>query len=98
MVGGGSGGKRAICDRVQLLLLAKACNHFLMCAVLSLLLSLSLSKSITFSKEGREWKVGGTVMCLGVHSQQMPWGVSCADRETMCTLFECTGLILADRL
>ncbi len=66
--GGGLGGKRAICDRVQLLLLAKACNHFLMCAVLSVLLS--LSKSITFSKEGREWKVGGTVMCLGVHGQQ----------------------------
>ncbi len=30
---------------------AKACNRFLMCAVLSV--SLSLSKSITFSKEGR---------------------------------------------
>ncbi len=49
--GGNSGGKRAICDRVQLLTLAKACNRFLMCAVLSV--SLSLSKSIKFSKEGR---------------------------------------------
>ncbi len=48
---GVSGGKRAICDHVQLLMLAKACNRFLMCAVLSV--SLSLSKSITFSKEGR---------------------------------------------
>ncbi len=46
--GGDSGGKRAICDRVQLLTLAKACNHFLMCAVLLV----SLSKLITFSKEG----------------------------------------------
>ncbi len=42
-----SGGTRAIYDRVQLLTLAKACNRFLMCAVLSV--SLSLSKSITFS-------------------------------------------------
>ncbi len=49
--GGGSGGKRAICDRVQLLTLVKACNRFLMCAVLEV--SLSLSKLITFSKEGR---------------------------------------------
>ncbi len=49
--GGNSGGKRAICDRVQLLTLAKACNRFLMCAVLSV--SLSLSKSIKFSEEGR---------------------------------------------
>ncbi len=47
----GGGGNRAICDRVQLLTLAKACNRVLMCAVLSV--SLSLSKSITFSKEGR---------------------------------------------
>ncbi len=37
-------------------LLAKACKRFLMCAVLSG--SLSLSKSITFSKEGRGWKGG----------------------------------------
>ncbi len=37
-------------------------NRFLMCVVLSV--SLSLSKSITFSKEGREWKVGGTVTRL----------------------------------
>ncbi len=42
---------------------AKACNRFLMCAVLSV--SLSLSKSITFSKEGRGWKVEGTVINLG---------------------------------
>ncbi len=45
----------AICDRVQLLMLAKACNCFLMCAVLSV----SLSKSIMFSKEGRGWESGG---------------------------------------
>ncbi len=63
--GGYSGGKRAIYDRVQLLTLAKACNRFLMCAVLSV--SLSLSKSIRFSKEGRGWKVGGTVTRLGGH-------------------------------
>ncbi len=37
-------------------------NRFLMCVVLSV--SLSLSKSITFSKEGRGWKVGGTVTRL----------------------------------
>ncbi len=43
--------------------LPKACNLFLMCAVLSV----SLSKSITFSKKGRGWKVGGTVTCLGGH-------------------------------
>ncbi len=57
MCGGGGGfdGKRTICDRVQLLTLAKACNFFLACSVLSVL----LSKSITFSKEGRAWKVGG---------------------------------------
>ncbi len=67
-VGGAvSGGKRAICDRVQLLTLAKACNSFLMCAVLSV----SLSKSITFSKEGRGWKVGGTVTCLGGHGTRL---------------------------
>ncbi len=36
-------------------------NRF-MCVVLSV--SLSLSKSITFSKEGRGWKVGGTVTRL----------------------------------
>ncbi len=35
-------------------------NRFLMCVVLSV----SLSKSITFSKEGRGWKVGGTVTRL----------------------------------
>ncbi len=62
-VGKGSVGKRAICDRVKLLTLAKACNCFLMCAVLSV--SLSLLKSITFSKEGRGWKLGGTVTRLG---------------------------------
>ncbi len=65
-----SGGKHAICDRVQLLSLAKACKRFLMCAVLSV--SVSLSKSITFSKEGRGWKVGGTVTRLGGHSPRMP--------------------------
>ncbi len=69
-VGGGSVGKRAICDRVQLLTLAKVCNRFLMCAVLSV--SLSHSKSITFSKEGRGWKVGGTVTHLGGYGPQMP--------------------------
>ncbi len=37
-------------------------NRVLMCVVLSV--SLSLSKSITFSKEGRGWKVGDTVTCL----------------------------------
>ncbi len=37
-------------------------SRFLMCVVLSV--SLSLSKSITFSKEGRGWKVGGTVTRL----------------------------------
>ncbi len=68
--GGDSAGKRAICDRVQLLMLAKACNRFLMCAVLSV--SLSLLKSITFSKEGRGWKVGGTVTRLGGHGPRMP--------------------------
>ncbi len=46
---------------MQLLTLAKACNCFLMCAVLSV----SLSKSIKYSKEGRGWKVGGTVTRLG---------------------------------
>ncbi len=65
-----SGGKRAIYNRVQLLTLAKACNRFLMCAVLSV--SLPLSKSITFSKEGRGWKVGGTVTRLGGHGPRMP--------------------------
>ncbi len=48
---------------MQLLMLTKVCNCFLMCAVLSV--SLSLSKSITFSKEGRGLKVGGTVTRLG---------------------------------
>ncbi len=62
--GGGSGGKRASCDRVQLLTLAKACNCILMCAVLSV--SLSLSKSITFSKEGKGWKVGGHSNSFGL--------------------------------
>ncbi len=41
-----------------------------MCAVLSV--SLSLSKSITFSKEGRGWKVGGTVTRSGGHGPRMP--------------------------
>ncbi len=50
-VGSGGGDNRAVCDRVQLLMLAKACNRILMCSVLSV--SLSLSKSITFIKEGR---------------------------------------------
>ncbi len=66
--GGGLGGKRAICDRVQLLTLAKACNRFLMCVVLSVLLSLS----ITFSKEGRGWKVEGTVTRLGGTACECP--------------------------
>ncbi len=48
---------------MQLLTLAKACNRFLMCAVLSV--SLSLLKSIMFSKEGRGWKVGGQSNVLG---------------------------------
>ncbi len=39
-----------------------------MCAVLSV----SLSKSITFRKEGRGWNVGGTVTRLGGHGPQMP--------------------------
>ncbi len=65
-----SGGKHAICDRVQLLTLTKACNCFLMCTVLSL--SLSLSKSITFSKEERGWKVGGTVTRLGGTARECP--------------------------
>ncbi len=55
-LGVGLGLGRVICDRMQLLMLANVCNRFLMCAVLSV--SLSVSKSITFSKEGRGWKVG----------------------------------------
>ncbi len=58
--------------RVQLLMLANACNRLLMCDVLSV----SLLKSITFSKEGGGWKVGGTVTRLGGggggHGPRMP--------------------------
>ncbi len=68
--------ERAICDRVQLLTLAKVCNHFLMYAVLSVL----LSKSITFSKEGRGWNVGGTVMGLGGMGHECPLGAGPGSR------------------
>ncbi len=45
-------------------------NRFLMCAVLSV--SISLSKSITFSKEGVGWKVRGTITRFGGHGPPMP--------------------------
>ncbi len=48
--GGDSAGKRAICDRVQLLTLAKACNRFLMCAVYRFHFHFETS----FSKEGAQ--------------------------------------------
>ncbi len=83
-VGKGSVGKRAICDRVKLLTLAKACNCFLMCAVLSV--SLSLLKSITFSKEGRGWKLGGTVTRLGGHGPRMPPLGAGSDTDIMLLL------------
>ncbi len=51
----------AICDRVQLLTLPKGQS---LSYVLCFIGFTSLSKSITFSKEGRGWKVGGTVTRL----------------------------------
>ncbi len=72
-----------ICDRVQLLTLAKACSRFLMCTVLSV--SLSLSKSIMFSKKGRGWKVRGTVTRLGGGAwpaNAPPWRRPCLWHQT----------------
>ncbi len=62
-VGGYLDGKRAICDRVQLLTLAKACNRFLMCAVL--LVSLRFRNRSSSARRGEDEKVGGTVTRLG---------------------------------
>ncbi len=54
--GGDSGGKRAICDRVQLLTLAKACNRFLICAVLSV--SLRFRNRSRSARRGEDEKWG----------------------------------------
>ncbi len=73
----------AICHHVQLLTLAKACNRVLMCAVLSV--SLSLWNRSLSARRGEDEKWGGTVTRLGGHGPRMsPLGAGLALHPLSC--------------
>lgn len=80
------GGKRAICDCVQLLTLTNACNRFHMRSVFEM---------IMFSKEGK----GGTVTHLGGNARECPlWHRPCRGTMNVRVCTEQNFLIITVRL